>query len=82
MSAVDNILELYTFKSQLGEAIEWTGGQKDIMSVIVNLGVDGKRLVQVETPTQYGRLFLESDNVSLCHRRVHLPLVSLVSSFG
>jgi len=52
---VENILELYTFKNELGEDIIWTPGQKEIMAPIINLGIDGKRYIQAETPTQYGK---------------------------
>lgn len=52
---LENILQLYTFRNELGELIEWTSGQKEIMSVIINLGVDNKRFVQIETPTRYGK---------------------------
>ena len=52
---VDNILQLYTFKNELGEDIEWTDGQKEIMAPIINLGMDGKKYVQIETPTRYGK---------------------------
>ena len=52
---VDNILQLYTFKNQLGEDIDWTQGQKEIMAPIINLGMEGKHYVQIETPTQYGK---------------------------
>ena len=52
---LDKILELYEFKSELGEVIEWSEGQKQIMAPIINLGAGGKQLVQIETPTQYGK---------------------------
>lgn len=52
---VENILQLYTFKNELGETIGWTQGQKEIMVPIINLGIEGKRFVQVETPTRYGK---------------------------
>lgn len=55
MNKVDQALKSFSFKNQLGEPIQWTDGQKQIMSVILNLGAGGKQLVQIETPTQYGK---------------------------
>jgi len=52
---VDNILQLYSFKNELGEDIVWTPGQKEIMAPIINLGMEGKHYVQIETPTRYGK---------------------------
>lgn len=52
---LDSLLEIYQFKNQLGDAIEFVGGQKEMMESIVNLGVGGKQFVQIETPTQYGK---------------------------
>lgn len=59
MDKVEQLLKIYKFTNELGEPIVWTEGQKQIISVIVNLGVwdDGvlKNLVQAETLTQYGK---------------------------
>lgn len=55
MSNLDKLLQIYHFKNQLGDVIEWSPSQKEIMSVIVNLGKDGKQFVQIETPTQFGK---------------------------
>lgn len=52
---LEKLLQVYKFKNQLGEVIEWTPSQKDIMAVIVDLGRDGKQFVQIETPTQFGK---------------------------
>lgn len=59
MDKVEQLLKIYKFTNELGEPIVWAEGQKQIISVIVNLGVwDGdvlKNLVQAETLTQYGK---------------------------
>jgi len=56
MKKIDKILKLYQFKNELGEVIDWTEGQKyKIMSPIVELGAGGKQMVQIETPTRYGK---------------------------
>src|SRR3990167_10237151 len=52
---VQKILQLYQFKNELGEDILWTPGQLEIMAPIINLGIGGKRFVQIETPTRYGK---------------------------
>jgi len=52
---VNNILQLYSFKNELGEDIVWTQGQKEIMAPIINLGMGGKQFIQIETPTRYGK---------------------------
>jgi len=52
---VENILQLYAFTNELGEEIKWTQGQKEIMAPIINLGMEGKRYIQVESPTRYGK---------------------------
>lgn len=52
---VNRLLKIYTFRNELGEIIEWTPGQKEMMAVLINLGVNGKRFVQIETPTRYGK---------------------------
>lgn len=52
---VEKLLKIYTFRNALGEVITWTPGQKELMASIINLGVDGKKFIQVETPTQYGK---------------------------
>jgi hypothetical protein len=55
MDKVEKLLKIYSFTNQLGEPIIWTEGQRKIISVILDLGVKDKRLVQIETPTQYGK---------------------------
>jgi len=55
MTKIDKLLQIYHFTNELGENIDWTQGQKDIMSVILNLGVKGKRYIQIETATRYGK---------------------------
>jgi len=52
---LEKLLQIYSFKNQLGETIIWTPSQKEIMAVIVDLGRDGKQFVQIETPTQFGK---------------------------
>ena len=55
MEKVDKLLGVYSFSNELGEPISWTISQKEIMSVILDLGADGKRYVQIETPTRFGK---------------------------
>mgnify|MGYP001559229854 CR=1 FL=1 len=55
MNKLDKLLQIYKFRNELGEEINWVNGQKDIISIIINLGINGKRFVQIETPTQYGK---------------------------
>ena len=55
MKKIDKLLKIYKFRNELGEYIEWTKGQKKIMSTILDLGVNGKRFVQIETPTRFGK---------------------------
>lgn len=55
LEKVNTLLKIYSFKNQLGEVIEFSKGQKQIMATIVNLGIDGKQFIQIETPTQYGK---------------------------
>lgn len=52
---VDELLKGYSYKNELGEEIDWTEGQKQIMAPIIGLGAGGKKYVQVETPTRYGK---------------------------
>jgi hypothetical protein len=52
---LEKLLQAYQFKNQLGEVITWTKSQKEIMAVITELGRDGKKFVQIETPTQFGK---------------------------
>ena len=55
LEKVNKLLEIYSFKNVLGETIVWTPGQKSIMAPIINLGIEGKQYIQIETPTQYGK---------------------------
>ena len=55
MNKVDKLLQVYQFHNELGEVISWTPSQKAIMSVILDLGSNGKKFVQVETPTRFGK---------------------------
>ena len=55
LEIVSKILQLYSFKNELGETINWTLGQREIMAPIINLGIEGKRFIQIETPTRYGK---------------------------
>ena len=55
LAKVEKLLKIYSFKNQLGEIITFTPGQKQIIAVILNLGIDGKHYVQIETTTQYGK---------------------------
>ena len=59
LQKVEKMLQVYSFKNDLGEEIRFTAGQKQIISAIINHGVekDGKffNRVQIETPTQYGK---------------------------
>jgi hypothetical protein len=52
---IDKLLKIYSFKNELGEEIQWTEGQKEIMSCILNLGANKKQYIQIETPTRYGK---------------------------
>lgn len=55
---VDKLLAIYKFSNELGERIEWTPSQKQMMEVILNAGdntVDQKKFVQIETPTRFGK---------------------------
>ena len=55
LEKVEELLKGYSFNNELGEKIEWTEGQKSIMAPIINLGIDGKHFIQIETPTRYGK---------------------------
>ncbi len=55
LKKVETLLRLYSFSNQLGEKIEFCQGQKEIMACIVNIGIDGKQYIQIETPTQFGK---------------------------
>ena len=55
LQKVNTLLGIYHFKNQLGELITFSQGQKEIMACIVNIGIDGKQFIQIETPTQYGK---------------------------
>ena len=55
LTKVNTLLQIYSFSNQLGEKINFTLGQKEIMACIVNLGIDDKKFIQIETPTQYGK---------------------------
>ena len=52
---VDKLLQIYKFTNELGENIIWTPTQKKIMSVILDLGIDNKHFIQIETATQMGK---------------------------
>lgn len=52
---IEKASKFWTFKNDLGEEIEWTDGQLQMMAPIVNMGADGKQYVQIETPTRYGK---------------------------
>lgn len=52
---VDKLLRIYRFSNELGQEIKWTEGQKEIMSPIINLGIRGKKYIQIETPTRFGK---------------------------
>lgn len=54
-SALDALLNIYSFKNELGEVITFVPGQREIMAAILNLGVAGKRFVQIEAATQFGK---------------------------
>ena len=47
LKKVELLLKIYHFSNQLGERIEFTPGQKEVMAVIVNHGIDGKNFVQI-----------------------------------
>ena len=55
MDKVNDLLLDWSFTNELGESISWTPSQKEIMSVILNLGVNDKQFVQIETPTRFGK---------------------------
>lgn len=55
MTKIDKFLQGYHFSNELGERMEFTPSQKEIMSVILNLGAGGKQFVQIETPTRFGK---------------------------
>ena len=55
LKKVNTLLQIYSFSNQLGEKITFSQGQKEIMACIVNLGIDGHKFIQIETPTQYGK---------------------------
>lgn len=55
MSKIDKLLQIYSFTNELGERIEWTPSQKEIMGVFLDLGAGGKPFVQIETPTRFGK---------------------------
>lgn len=55
MAKIDALLQAYTFSNELGERISWTPSQREIMSVILDLGSGGKQFVQIETPTRFGK---------------------------
>jgi hypothetical protein len=52
---VDTLLQIYQFHNELGELISFTPSQKEMISIILNLGVDNKKFVQIETPTRFGK---------------------------
>lgn len=54
----DKLLAIYKFSNELGEKIEWTPSQKQMMEVILNAGddtVNQKSFIQIETPTRFGK---------------------------
>lgn len=53
--ALDKLSQVYSFTNELGEKITWTPSQEQIISVILDLGVNGKQFVQIETPTRFGK---------------------------
>ena len=55
MTKIDTLLLAYHFTNELGEPISFTESQREIMNCILNLGADGKRYVQIETPTRFGK---------------------------
>lgn len=55
---VDKLLQIYKFSNELGERIEWTSAQREMMEIILNAGdltLDLKTLIQIETPTRFGK---------------------------
>lgn len=52
---VDKLTQIYQFTNELGQRIEWTPSQKQIMEVILDTGAGGKSYVQIETPTRFGK---------------------------
>lgn len=52
---VDKLTQIYHFTNELGQLIEWTPSQKQMMEVILNTGAGGKSYVQIETPTRFGK---------------------------
>jgi len=52
---VNKLLEIYSFSNELGEKITFTESQRKIIGCILDLGIDNKKLVQIETPTRFGK---------------------------
>ena len=52
---VDKLSSVFKFSNELGEKIEWTLSQRQMMEVILNTGAGGKSYVQIETPTRFGK---------------------------
>ncbi len=55
LDKLDKLLQVYKFTNELGEQISWTPSQRIMMSVILDIGAGGKQLVQIETPTRFGK---------------------------
>ena len=52
---VDKLTQIYSFTNELGQKIDWTPSQKEMMEIILNTGAGGKSYVQIETPTRFGK---------------------------
>lgn len=54
----ETLLQIFKFSNELGETIEWTPSQRQMMEIILNAGdetVDQKSFIQIETPTRFGK---------------------------